>query len=353
MQASRRIVLALLLGGCVTGAPASSEGRDGNSETIVPGNPPGYFIALSATAASAETVKVYDQVHDAIDTGSRKVAEAAGGLADYLEKTDGGANVAMTDGSSEIECDRSRCLLKLASRQLTSTDAEGRLAKSLTEALAASGVRPQSTGAGPTLTRRYIVGSKAGLLITCARRGPPRGLVYTCDFDLDRAIPSDKVTPTFDSSGELVDCTLAPGTTREAQDAAANTADSTLLELTARGKAVGYLLGVKTDESTSITDLWLCGSVTEDAFTIDGPARAACRWVSDETARNIGSEWALEDIHQDQTSLDAKVKLLGETPSTYSIELAFEIKVGSVDQSQSSRSGRERVTIKLPKSWCP
>jgi hypothetical protein len=362
-----RLVLAsasLALAACVTSPSivtdeekelAADRGRDPGTGDKAE-EPGGLFVALAPGGASADVVALYDQLHDVIDDVYRKRADAAGELSDFIEDAEAGASMRLADGDSEIECDRTKCLLKLVARTLTGkgNDEQASLAQQLTEALTAAGVKARASGGGATLERRYSLGGKPGLTIECKQRNHGKASSFRCDFDLARlagqapADPTVLAGPGGGDRGKLVDCALSPGTTAAAREAATDASGTTLTPLGARGQTAGFLLAATLDGKVEFHGLWLCGDLSHDAFVLDGQARDACSWLS--SPPKVDSAVSLADIHQDEARLVATATTLAEVGDAWKVEVAFRI----VPETGAAVTawGSDRFTVRIPKAWC-
>lgn len=341
-------VLGMVTSGCVSGGSSIS------APEALPDDG-GYFVALAAEGGSAESLALYDGLLDAIDAYNRKQADRDGRLPAYVEAFDADGYTRLADGKSEIECDRTKCLVKLASRSLGGSSAQpDALAVSLTRALSDKGAIPERFGSGESQTRTYLLGQKTGLHVSCIQKGIDPRATYRCDFELASGATAPKAAQALEPAarGRLVGCALSPGTVRSAKEAKAELEGGDLAELlavsAAGGKAVGYLRFVRQGRDVEFVDLFLCGDLSHDHFVIEGAAKSPRVWLP--TPLKIGTGVAgIETIHEDDVRLAASSSLLEETQDSYVVEVAFRF----VRESDASTEvyGEDRFVLRLRKAW--
>lgn len=352
MVYSRASVLVLLFAlvplGCVTGV------SNGVSESSSGAG--GYFVVLAAQSTSKETLALYDGLHDAIDAYNRHEAGKAGNLSSYVEAFEANGYTRLADGKNEIECDLTKCLVKLSAKSLVSGEKDdSALVAQLTQALENKGLTPVRSGTGDTQQRTYTLGEKDGLHITCAQNGLPARASYRCDFDLDTGKGTPSVTEAvLDPAvrGKLVSCALSPGTVRSAEEARAELDAGGLLELTApgssNGKPVGYLRYAGKSPDIEFVDLFLCGDLTHDHFFVEGSAKQPTAWVT-RGAKLGTSKSALDSLREDDAYLVASSTLTDETADGYVLEVRFKLaRDAGVTEDVY---GEDRFVLRVAKAW--
>jgi hypothetical protein len=331
-----------LVAGCTTPAPRTV------TEPAEPGS--GYFVALAASPEAPAALALHDALYDAIDAYSRKRAETQEALARYVEAFDADGYTHLADGKSEIECDRQKCLLKLAGRTVT-----GRLAEDLTGAFALKGIVPTKAIGGGQRVTTYVLGKSTGQHITCALIEEPATKSYRCDFALDGKKLGQAASAALDSAaakGKLVSCAQAPGIERSADEAKDKVEGGELLKLAsgagAGAASVGFLRVARQGRRVELLDLYLCGDLSHDYFKVDGSARAPRGWLP-KPARVGAPPRRVQTLAQEEARLDAASAVATETTDSYTLEVRF--KVRRTAEQGPEVFGEDRFFVRLEKAW--
>jgi hypothetical protein len=333
---------AVLLAACQTGTPSGN--ADSSSTALVPS---GYFVALPATGGAPEASKLFRGLYAAVDAFNRKQAEAQGTSQAYAAAFAADGKTRLSDGASEIECDREKCLVKLQARSVRSVGAAG-LAGQLTTALALRGASSKRGRSSDAERHSYVLGHR-GLGVACVVHGHGDGAFYRCDFDLERGrAPTVATSAALAAAGrgKLVNCEEAPGVERTALSEVDGVEGGGLLKLaggTGEGAhPVGYLRYAQQGTRVEFLDLYLCGDLSRDYFRIEGRARQPRAWLAG----------AVDGLEEEDARLAATAKVVGESPQEVTVEVQFHIgRDGASAGGGDEEYGADRFYLRLAKAW--
>jgi hypothetical protein len=311
----------------------------------------GYFVALAASPDAPAAMALHDALYDAIDAYNRRHAGSPELLARYVEAFEADGLTRLGDQTSEIECDRQKCLLKLAGRSISTP-----LAQHLADAFIIKGIEPKKALGKGERTSTYTLGNANGLHITCAAIESAGGeMSHRCDFALDGKAAGKAASAALSgpsAKGKLVDCEQAPGVVRSANEAKGEIDGGDLLRLTsgtgAAAGAVGFLRLTRQKDQVEFLDLYLCGDLSHDYFKVDGAARRPQGWLPKPAA--VGSPAKqVETLTQEEARLDSTAVVVAVSETRRTLEVRFRVK--RLSDSGPEAFGEDKFYVQFDKSW--